>query len=273
MIDDFKQRYNLGDDFVVVADSGLMNAENVKLLRDAKYKYVIGARIKSEKNNIKEKILAWEKKNGEFFEYKRENGERLIVGYSDKRAKKDAYNRERGVERLQKAYKNGKLTKNQVNRRGYNKFLEISKDVEVTISQEKIDEDSKWDGLKGYVTNTDLTPGEAVDEYKGLWVVERAFRVGKGTLGMRPMFHFTERRIEAHVCICFVAYKVYKELERIIAAMGIKLSVDKVLDIAKTIATLRVHMPNSRSFYTRTMFLTDSHRAIQPLFEEDLSLL
>ena len=273
MIDDFKQRYNLGDDFVIVADSGLMNADNVKLLRDAKYKYVIGARIKSEKNNIKEKILAWEKKNGEFFEYKRENGERLIVGYSDKRAKKDAYNRERGVERLQKAYKSGKLTKNQVNRRGYNKFLEISKDVEVTISQEKIDEDSKWDGLKGYVTNTDLTPGEAVDEYKGLWVVERAFRVGKGTLDMRPMFHFTERRIEAHVCICFVAYKVYKELERIIAAMGIKLSVDKVLDIAKTIATLRVHMPNSRSFYTRTMFLTDSHRAIQPLFEEDLSLL
>ena len=273
MIDDFRQRYGLGDDFVVVADSGLMNADNVKLLRDAGYKYVIGARIKSEKSNIKEKILAWERKNGEFFEYRRENGERLIVGYSDKRAKKDAYNRTRGVERLQKAYKSGKLTKNQVNRRGYNKFLEISKDVEVAISREKIDEDCKWDGLKGYVTNTELTPGEAVEEYKGLWVVERAFRVGKGTLDMRPMFHFTERRIEAHVCICFVAYKVYKELERIIAAMGIGLNVDKVLDIAKTIATLRVHMPNSQSFYTRTMFLTENHRTIRPLFEEDLSLL
>ena len=270
MIDDFKQRYSLGDDFVVVADSGLMNADNVKLLRDAGYKYVIGARIKSEKIAVKEKILAWEKKNGEFFEYERENGERLIVGYSDKRAKKDAYNRTRGVERLQKAYKSGKLTKNQVNRRGYNKFLEISKDVEVTISQEKIDEDSKWDGLKGYVTNTGLEDRDVVGEYKGLWVVERAFRVGKGTLDMRPMFHFTERRIEAHVCICFVAYKVYKELERIIAAMGIKLSVDKVLDIAKTIATVRVHMPNNKGYYTRTMFLTDSHRTIQPLFEEDL---
>ena len=207
MIDDFKQRYNLCDDFIVVADSGLMNADNLKLLRDAGYKYVTGARIKSEKNAIKEKILAWEKKDGEFFEHKRENGERLIVGYSDKRAKKDAYNRDRGVERLQKAYKSGKLTKDQVNRRGYNKFLEISKDVEVAICQEKIDEDSKWDGLKGYVTNTDLAAGDAVDEYKGLWVVERAFRVGKGTLDMRPMFHFTERRIEAHVCICFVAYK------------------------------------------------------------------
>lgn len=267
MIDDFRQRYNLGDDFVVVADSGLMNADNVKLLRDAGYKYVIGARIKSEKKAIKEKILAWEKKNDGFFEHKRENGERLIVGYSDKRAKKDAYNRTRGVERLQKAYKSGKLTKDQINRRGYNKFLEISKDVEIAINQEKIEEDSKWDGLKGYVTNTNLAAGDVVGEYKGLWVVERAFRVGKGTLDMRPMFHFTERRIEAHVCICFVAYKVYKELERIIAMAGIKLSVDKVLDIAKTITTIRVNMPQNHEFYTKTLFLTDEQNAIKPLFD------
>ena len=266
MIDDFKQRFNLGKDFVVVADSGLMNTDNLKLLRDAGYKYVIGARIKSEKKAVKDKILAWEKKKDEFFEHKRENGDRLIVGYSENRAKKDAYNRERGVARLQKAYKSGRLTKDQVNRRGYNKFLEISKDVEVTISQEKIDEDSKWDGLKGYVTNTELDAKDAVAEYKGLWVVERAFRVGKGTLEMRPMFHFTERRIEAHVCICFVAYKVYKELERIIALADIKLSVDKVLDIAKTITTIRVNMPQNHDFYTKTLFLSDEQNTIKPLF-------
>jgi hypothetical protein len=53
------------------------------------------------------------------------------------------------------------------------------------------------------------------------------------------MFHFTPRRIEAHVCICFVAYKVYKELERILAATGFNMSVDKVLSIAKTVATIR----------------------------------
>ena len=46
MIDDFRQRYGIGEDFVVVADSGLMNAKNVGLLHEAGYKYVIGARIK-----------------------------------------------------------------------------------------------------------------------------------------------------------------------------------------------------------------------------------
>lgn len=271
MIDDFKRRFCLGEDFIVVADSGLMNANNIKLLQSANYKYVIGARIKGENKSVKQWILSWTKKDGEYIEYRRENGERLIVGYSEARAKKDAYNRERGVERLRKAMDSGHLTKEQVNRRGYNKFLEISKDVEVSINEDKITEDSCWDGLKGYVTNTDLVAEKAIAEYHGLWVVERAFRIGKGTLDMRPMFHFTERRIEAHICICFVAYKVYKELERIIKATGIGMSVDKALDIARTITTIRVRMPNNRSYYTRTMFLTENHKAIRPLFEADLS--
>ena len=80
------------------------------------------------------------------------------------------------------------------------------------------------------------------------------------------MFHFTERRIEAHVCICFVAYKVYKELERIVALSKINLSVDKVLDIAKTITTIRVKMPENKDIYTKTLFLTDAHKTIEPLF-------
>lgn len=136
-----------------------------------------------------------------------------------------------------------------MSRRGYNKFLEISKDIQVSISEDKINEDEKWDGLKGYITNTELDAVCVVAQYHGLWVVERAFRISKGTLDMRPMFHFTERRIEAHVCICFVAYKVYKELERIIKQTGINLSVYEVLKIAKALITVRVNMPQNRDVY------------------------
>ena len=270
MIDDFRQRYGIGDDFVVVADSGLMNSNNIKLLRKAGYNYIIGARIKNETQAVKEWTLEQELDDGEFAELAREHGERLIVGYSKKRADKDAYNRRRGIERLRKAYKSGTLTKAQVNRRGYNKFLEISKDVTVEISEQKIAEDTRWDGLKGYITNTDLSPKQVVEQYHGLWVVERAFRVSKGTLEMRPMFHFNPRRIEAHVCICFVAYKVYKELERQIRLAEIPLSVDKVIDIAKTIITMRIRMPENGGFFTKTMFLTDRHRSIMPLFDENI---
>jgi transposase len=266
MIDDLKQRFSLGKDFVVVADSGLMNKTNVDLLRRDGYKYVIGARIKSESATVKEWILKQPKKDDSYSEYKRDNGERLILSYSTARAKKDAYNRERGIERLRKAYKSGKITKQQVNKRGYNKFLEISKDVEVVISQYKIEEDCKWDGLKGYITNTKLDAEKVISEYRGLWVVERAFRISKGTLDMRPIFHFTERRIEAHVCICFVAYKVYKELERIIKMKGINMSVNQVIDISKTITTIRINMNQNRKIYTKTLFLTEKQKAIHLLF-------
>ena len=158
------------------------------------------------------------------------------------------------------------LTNENANRRGYNKFLDIGKDITVSINEEKIAEDSLWDGLKGYITNTGLPGKEVISQYHGLWVVERAFRIGKGTLEMRPVFHFTEKRIEAHICICFVAYKVYKELERVIRGLDMKMSVCKVLEIAKTITTLRIRLPNGMA-YTETLYTTPQQESIKPLLE------
>ena len=192
----------------------------------------------------------------------------MIIGYSTNRDKKDKYNRKKGVKRLQKAFKSGNITKENLNKRGYNKFLEIADNVKVRINQEKIKDDERWDGLKGYITNTTLPAKEVYEQYNGLWVIERAYRVTKGTLEMRPMFHFTSRRIEAHVCICFVAYKVYKELERILKTTDINLSVDKVLSIAKTVTTIKVKLPSSGSTLTKTLLLTPKHKSIAKLFDE-----
>jgi transposase len=265
VIEDFITKFKL-EEFVVVADSGLMSAKNIKLLEEGGYKYIIGARIKSSRKTTKNWILSLEKEEGKFYE-KRENELRLIVSYSSKRAKKDKYNREKGVKRLEKSYKGGKLTKENINKRGYNKFLEISKDVGVRISEEKITEDEKWDGLKGYITNTELMPEEVYKQYYGLWVVERAFRITKGTLETRPIFHFTERRIEAHVSICFVAYKVYKEMERVLKLKGMIQSVDTIIKTAKTITTLEIKLKKSNTTINKTMFLTEEQKAISPLFK------
>jgi transposase len=266
IVDDFKQRFNLGD-FVVVADSGLMSKNNVQLLNAAGYRYIIGARIRNESDAVRDWILSLDKKDGALYERPYNGNERLVVGYSAKRAAKEAYNRDTGVEGLRKRYASGSLTKDKLNKHGYNKFLEISKDVQVVICQDKIDLDARWDGLKGYRTNTDFPVQTVVDQYHALWVVERAFRVSKGNLEMRPIFHFTERRIEAHVCICFVAYKVYKELERIVREIGLDMSIDQVLEIAKTLITLQVKIPGTEHLRTRTLFLTPEHRSILPLFD------
>ena len=56
VIDDFIQRFSL-QNFVVVADAGLMSRRNINLLEDAGYKYIIGARIHTESAALKEWIL------------------------------------------------------------------------------------------------------------------------------------------------------------------------------------------------------------------------
>ena len=269
IVDDFVQRFKLGKDFVVIADAGLMSTKNIKLLRDGGYKYIIGARIKKESGEMMEKIIATEHRNGVFNDIKYPDGDRLIVGYSDERAKKNAHDREEGVKRLKKRYAKGTLTKADINKRGYNKFLSVSSGVTVSIDEEKVKQDAVWDGLKGYKTNTDMSPEEVYDAYQNLWNVERSFRITKGTLDVRPMFHFTPRRIEAHVCICFVALKVYKELERLLKLSGCPYSVDEVLRIAETVVTIEIARPENNDTVTKTLCLTKEERAISYLIETD----
>ena len=101
-----------------------------------------------------------------------------------------------------------------------------------------------------------------------LWHVERAFRIAKSKIEIRSMFHFTRKRIEAHICICFVALKVYKELERMLKVSEIKMSVDKVLALAKTITTIQIKLPLNKEVYTQTMLMA-RHQKIAKLFDEE----
>ena len=131
------------------------------------------------------------------------------MSYSDARAKKNAYNRDKGVERLRKAYAKGTLTKDKVNRRGYNKFLDINKDITVTINEDKILEDAKWDGLKGYVTNTNLSMDEVIHQYHGLWVVE-SFRDSKQYAGITNCQSTDFRKLAFHFNASLTAINLAK---------------------------------------------------------------
>ena len=58
-------------------------------------------------------------------------------------------------ESLQERYTSEKI---MLTKRGYNKFLTMREDVKVEIDYDKIKEDERWDGLKGYLTNTTIAP-------------------------------------------------------------------------------------------------------------------
>ena len=135
---------------------------------------------------------------------------------SDDRAKKDAKDREKGIKRLEKRFAKGKITKASVNNRGYNRFLTLEGETTVTIDKSKIAADARLDGLKGYVTNSKISDKSIIDNYRNLHFIERAFRMNKTDLAIRPIYHRLFNRIEAHVCICFTAYTVMLELERLL---------------------------------------------------------
>jgi transposase len=145
---------------IVVADAAMLSKNTLEELVKEKYTFIIGARIKNETEAVKKEILlSRENMNyGDTCVIMKEDGNQLIVSLSDKRARKDAYNREKGLKKLRLKVKSGILTKDSITNRGYNKFLNLSQDVSVEIDEEKIKDDEKWDGLKGYVTNTDCLP-------------------------------------------------------------------------------------------------------------------
>ena len=95
-INEFVSKYGL-ENFVVVADSDLMNNANIAELEAHGYKYIIGAKIKNESQEVKNWILEQPKRDCQMVEYDKGGGRRLLVGYTDDRAKKDAYNREKGI--------------------------------------------------------------------------------------------------------------------------------------------------------------------------------
>lgn len=244
-----EERFTLGKP-VVVADAGLLSSANLLQLEANGYEYILGARIKNESKQVKEKIQAWVADKTSALVIDKQAGRKLIVAYSEKRRDKDLQNRQRGLRRVEKSILTGKLTKKNINNRGYNKYLKIKDEVKVEIDREKFESDQLWDGLKGYLTNTRLTSKEIIEHYNGLWQIEKAFRMSKTDLKIRPIYHRLQDRIQAHICIAFTAYCVYKELERLLKQANSTLSVAKAAEITHTMYQVSYMLPKSKHLKT-----------------------
>jgi len=242
---------------IVVADAGLLSNNNIKALMDKGYEFIIGARIKNETETVKKQLLKNKLKDGQVISIPKSDGTKLIVNYSNKRASKDEYNRKRGLNRLEKQIKKGKLTKSNINNRGYNKYLKMEGDVSIEIDYEKFNNDGIWDGLKGYVTNSKLNNKEVIDNYKNLWHIERAFRMSKTDLKIRPIYHRLRDRIEAHICISFTAYTIYKELERALKLEKSELSVKKSAELTQNMYQVKFTLPESKHTKSKLLRMDD----------------
>ena len=266
VIEAFKEKYKL-EQIVVVADAGLLSEKNIKAICEKKYQYILGARIKNESDLIKQRILSLKLSDTESICISKPEGQKLIVNYSSQRAKNDAYNRQRGLNKLEKALAKGKLNKQHLNNKGYNKYLKMEGEITIRIDYDKFNEDQKWDGLKGYLTNTELKKEDVIEQYKQLWSIEKTFRISKSDLKIRPIYHHLKRRIEAHICVAFAACKLYKELERQLYAKKAGISPEKAIDILKTIYQLSIRSPHSGTVKSKRLIKNEEQAKLLKLFE------
>jgi len=229
VIEKYIARFNVNKP-IIIADSGLLSKPNIETLIAQGYEFIIGARIKNENSIVKDKILALEFLDQKLAQIDKGDDIVLHISYSEKRAKKDRFNRERGLTKLEKRIISGKLTKANINNRGYNKFLKLEGKVNVSIDQSKLIQDQKWDGLKGYLTNTKLSSTEIIENYNNLWKIEKAFRISKTDLRVRPVYHRLRKRIEAHICISFMAYLIFKEMERALLQSEHEISMNEAIE-------------------------------------------
>jgi transposase len=242
---------------IIVADAGLLSNDNIKALEAQKYEYILGARIKSESEKIKREVLKTQFIDGTTKDLEKSENTRLIVSYSAARAAKDAYNRKRGLTRLEKQVKSGRLTKSSINNKGYNRYLRLNGEVVIEIDYEKYNNDHVWDGLKGYVTNTKLTDSEIMENYKNLWHIEKAFRMSKTDLRIRPICHRLRERIEAHICISFTAYCILKELERVLYKEKSTLSLKKAAEVTHNMYQITYTLPESKHTKSKLLNMDD----------------
>lgn len=255
---------------ILVADKGINSKLNLKMISDRGYSYIFASRIKSASKKIKDLIFAGDytktqstydtvrykvidwinefKADGKKYEL----AEKLIITYSEKRAKKDRADRERLIEKANALLKN-KAKIRQFNKRGGKKYIkDISKDSDWIFDTEAVLADQRFDGYYGIQTNDmELDPEKVMDAYHSLWKIEQSFRIMKSTLEVKPIFHWTEPRIKGHFVICFLAFLLERNLEFRLKKSGEEASPEKIREAINSLNFAKVFL-NGRKYFIKT---------------------
>lgn len=209
------------EDAVVVADRGMLSEDNLKALEDAGLHYIVGARLKSLSKAARTQVLD----DGRYETLADADGlrvldishdsRRLVVGYAPARAEKDRRDRDQAIAKLRKKLAKSNNPKDLLNNYGYKKYLKVDGESTLSVNPDKLAEAQRWDGLHGVITNLPkaTTTTTILNQYRGLWQVEDTFRVSKHDLKVRPVYHWTPRRIQAHIAIAFMSLLCVRHLQ------------------------------------------------------------
>ena len=281
--------------FVVCTDAGLASMANRKFNNTNDRKFITTQSIKKLKAHLKAEALdltkGWHLANKKktYNISKLRTDERLKDKYKDKTFYKERWIKENGLEqRLIITYSvkyqeyQRHIRNNQINRakklietnpkkigkpkqndpKRFIKTINITSDGEVaeninySIDQSIIDEESKYDGLYAVCTNLEDSVEDIVKVNHRRWEIEESFRIMKSEFKSRPVYHSKDEMIKAHFVICFLALIVYRYLEK---KLDEKYTVSEIIE---TLRTMDIKLENNDSYspnYIRTDLTDDLH--------------
>jgi hypothetical protein len=224
---------------VVVADCGMFSTCNLEELKQSGLRYALGAPLKKLPESEKQTVLDLsgykeleygdgdKKEKIKYQIIERGGNSKVLVTWSEKRAYKNASDRKRLIDRIIAKLAKGKKSKGKIKseeligNKGSKKYLKLLPGEEQNsyiLDEDKIAQDARWDGLRGVLTDLPLnTPSEIKDvlsHYSSLWRIEESFRINKTDLKIRPIYHWTKKRIEAHILLCYLVFACLRYLER-----------------------------------------------------------
>lgn len=214
-LEDLKKQFSI-QKVIVVADRGMLSKNNIELTAKQGYEFILGERLKSLPKSVQKKLLdksaytnEWvytdntdEKINIKYTTLQHQ-GKTIIATYSEKRAKKDKQDRDNKITTAEKLLSNPALITKKASRF----YLKSQEQSSYVLNKDKIKADEAHDGILAISTNNaTLAITDILDQYKQLYKIEHTFRTFKSHLEVRPMFHWTDKRIKGHICLCYIAF-------------------------------------------------------------------
>jgi|SRR5665213_511617 len=274
-IKDLKDEYQI-DKVIVVADRGMLSAANLEVTVSNGYEFIVGERLRKLPREIQQPLLdiknytatwAYENSEGEQviirYYVVAFQGRTIIGTYSAKRAKKDVHDREVKLKTSKKLLDNPSLVAKKAGRF----FLKKEGETKYELDEQKVERDKRFDGFLAIATNnTTLDINIILEQYKQLYRIEHTFRTFKSHLETRPMFHWTDKRIEGHLCLCYLSYTLLNYTLLKLERAGVKTT---EAQLRKTLERMQVSLieQDGKEYYLRS-----ATQPLEALIQQKLGL-
>jgi len=215
-------------DLVVIADAAMISRINIEELDKRHVGFIVGARLANVPIKLQEQISGNVQGSDLKITTVKYLGHRLICQYSSSRATKDRSDREKQIEKAKIIISSPSRISSRF------RFVQTV-NGKYEVNSTLIEKAKRLEGIKGYLTNTNLTESTVIERYHDLWRIEKAFRITKTDLEARPIFLKLDKTITCHLIIVFAGLAIVRYLE-----IKTNMSIKRILKIAGKVLTHEV---------------------------------